>query len=190
MSEWGATALSREARLKLAEKLSFESIASKHCATVEGVASSTWTHKCTCPLHKEGRERTPSFYISDTEKTFFCYGCYIRGDIFDFIGIIKGSPGDVVARRYMESNGIVIDDKPDVDKPRLNVYTIYLQLSVKIRDYLLSVKDSDIYEIELAWADSIFRRIDERFTKIKSDDWEQGRNFSMQIMLEIEGRKS
>lgn len=38
--------------------------------------------KALCPFHKE---KTPSFVINDLKGTFNCFGCGIRGDVFNYI---------------------------------------------------------------------------------------------------------
>ena len=37
---------------------------------------------CLCPFHQE---RTPSFKINDAKGLFYCFGCGVGGDIFDFV---------------------------------------------------------------------------------------------------------
>jgi hypothetical protein len=190
MNAWLTTEESKAIRKHLASKLSFESIGKKHCNRVEPISSSTWTHKCTCPFHKGGHERTPSLHLSDKEKTFFCYGCSAHGDIFDFIGMIRGTPGDAIALRYKEINNIDVDlSEVGPAKPRVNVQEINLQIGVAIRDYIAQVSDANVKRDEIIWADSIFKRVDERFSKLTDDDGEQARNFYMQIMLELDRRR-
>lgn len=52
--------------------------------------SGSFTHKCTCPSkeHKQGKEKTPSFYISSTTGKFYCFGCGIHGNAFDLLAML------------------------------------------------------------------------------------------------------
>ncbi len=40
-----------------------------------------------CPFHQE---RHPSFYVEPERKIFYCFGCGVGGDVFDFIMRIEG----------------------------------------------------------------------------------------------------
>ena len=43
--------------------------------------------KTRCPFHTE---KTPSFYISPTRQSYYCFGCGAKGDIFTFIEEVEG----------------------------------------------------------------------------------------------------
>lgn len=43
--------------------------------------------KARCPFHNE---KTPSFFISPSRNTFYCFGCGAKGDIFEFVERFEG----------------------------------------------------------------------------------------------------
>jgi hypothetical protein len=191
MTGWQTPDEERALRKKLARNISFESVVKKYSNRIEPVSSATWTHKCACPFHKGGNERTPSLHISDTEKTFFCYGCSVRGDVFDFIGMVRGAPGSAVAERYSKSQNITLETGDVVEsRPRINIHEFNLKIGISIREYLKSLTGSATFENETSWAEETFKRVDERFAKLKDEDGDQARNFYIQIMMEIDRRRS
>ena len=39
-----------------------------------------------CPFHGE---KTPSFSVSKEKQFFYCYGCHVGGDVFEFVRKIE-----------------------------------------------------------------------------------------------------
>lgn len=180
-------------------KIDFAEIMKKYSKRVEEVFSSSFTHKCICPnpAHKMGNERTPSFYFSEEEKTFVCYGCNIYGDVFDIISLIEGMPWHESVRYFANRHNI----DPSNVSLKLNgqtkepighyAYRINLALSVELRDFLCYVKNKypDHYEQERQWVDSKFNEMDSRFSKLISESRENVRAFQGQVLIDLSRRK-
>ena len=48
-------------------------------------AGASWKGKC--PFHNE---KTPSFFVSPSRESYYCFGCGARGDIFTFVEEFEG----------------------------------------------------------------------------------------------------
>lgn len=181
----------------LSATISFVALANKHCKKIESIASATFTHRCVCPspFHKNGSERTASFYFSDKDKFYKCFGCNISGDIFDFITLTEGIPWhDTVAD--LAKNGTVSLDTLQNSIGKISelelsnyLFDLNIDLSHNIRKHILSKLNTDLYELECKWADHIFKRIDETFIKLVDADFEQAKSFHSQILMEISRRE-
>src|SRR5690242_4655663 len=44
-------------------------------------------YKANCPFH---HEKTPSFFISPSRNSYYCFGCGAKGDIFTFTEEMEG----------------------------------------------------------------------------------------------------
>lgn len=68
-----------------------------------------------CPFHNE---RTPSFYVSPETRTWNCFGCHERGDIFTFVGKQQGLDFPETLALLGEKAGVNVglgfDDEPYV----------------------------------------------------------------------------
>lgn len=192
--EWPLT-LEELAKLKLVvyDRLSFTSLLRGIAPVIEPVSSSSHTHKCTCPnkKHKGGRETNPSFHFSEKTKQFVCYSCSIYGDIFDLMSLIQGRPWFYLVQDYLDSEGLDADSI-NLEEIQTRSYDYVsdanLKLSKRLRDYLRGYKGTSIYSEEREWVDALYRRIDNRFSKIDSMDTDAAKAFYDQICLEIERR--
>lgn len=61
--------------------------------------------KARCPFH---HERTPSFFISPSRNTFYCFGCGEKGDIFSFIERFEGTDFQGALTMLAEKAGVPI----------------------------------------------------------------------------------
>jgi len=176
----------------LYQKISFEEIVSKSSSYVEQCWHSDFTHRCTCPFHGEGKERTPSFYFSEKTKNFHCFSCAAHGCVFDFLSVVIGRPAQYIVADFLVGQEIPIDDieGQDADPDKTNhdfIYRANLDLSILLRDYLSSWKYHSNYDEEKSWVDLFFTRIDERLgnTEMSSDDVN---SFKIQVSMEISRR--
>lgn len=63
-------------------------------------------YKAKCPFHNE---KTPSFFISATRQTFYCFGCGEKGDIFSFVEKFEGLDFKGALATLADRAGIKLD---------------------------------------------------------------------------------
>jgi hypothetical protein len=118
---------------------------------LEHVSSSAgWNYRTSCPFHKGGHERTPSFFINATNNRYYCQACGVTGGIVQFISKKFARPEIIVAEHILKC----VDGKVNVDADRVNKINEYkkfqkalLDLSDMHREFLLEYQyDNDALE--------------------------------------------
>ena len=135
--EWSPTheemAILRE---ELSKKLSLVQTVTKFTDTVEEVSSGRFSHRCICPNpgHKNGQERTPSFFMSEDEDFFRCWGCGFHGDVFDLLERMKGVPADVLAVNFAKKHDLnlveLLGNKTLKVSPKREIRKLNLKISL------------------------------------------------------------
>ena len=64
-------------------------------------SSSGWSYRSTCPFHKHGHERTPSFFINAEQNRYYCQACGASGGIVEYISITFKRPTILVAEHIL-----------------------------------------------------------------------------------------
>jgi len=182
------------AKSALHSKISFLDLMKGYSSKIEECWHTDFTHKCTCPLHGNGQERTPSFYFSERSKTYKCFSCSAGGDVFDLIGVMEGRPWFYVVKDMFESSNIHVDQ---IDLSELKsrparsdiVYNANLKMSDELRKFLKSVEGHKEYDKLKEWVDWIYRRIDDRLGTLDDSSREEVVSFKIQIMMELDRKK-
>ena len=87
-----------------------------------------------CPFHNE---KTPSFSVSPSRQTFYCFGCHASGNVFTFLMKYENMTFPESVRVLAERAGISLPEREDSDEDRRRR---------SVREQLLAInKDAAIY---------------------------------------------
>lgn len=96
-------------------------------------SNSGWNYKAFCPFHKNGNERTPSFFINKNDNRYFCQACGINGGVVEYISKTYNRPLIAVAEHILQ----VISGKIDVVNENLES----INKRKKINNTILNMSD-------------------------------------------------
>jgi DNA primase len=66
-------------------------------------------YKARCPFHNE---KTPSFFISPSRNSYYCFGCGVKGDIFSFVQAYEGLDFRGALKQLAEKAGVTLTGAP------------------------------------------------------------------------------
>ena len=66
--------------------------------------------KACCPFH---HEKTPSFMVSPSRRSFHCFGCGVQGDVFKFIMLSDGMTFPEAVKALADKCGITLETTDD-----------------------------------------------------------------------------
>ena len=84
--------------------------------------------KAKCPFH---HEKTPSFLVSPTRNTYYCFGCGEKGDIFSFVERFEGVDFPGALKMLGEKAGVPVVFESQGDKDTRNTLYETLEASTK-----------------------------------------------------------
>jgi DNA primase len=84
------------------EKVSLKDVVSQHINLT--YQKNRWVG-C-CPFHQE---KTPSFFIAEDDKFYYCFGCHAKGDVFTFLMDFNKKTFFEVLHDLCDKYGIVLD---------------------------------------------------------------------------------
>lgn len=85
------------------------------------------SYKGRCPFHNE---KTPSFYVSPTRQSYYCFGCGVKGDIFTFVEEMEGLSFREALKQLAEKAGVEVNYRPEAKEVKDEKEQIKLSLDI------------------------------------------------------------
>ncbi len=131
--------------------------------------------KAKCPFHNE---RTPSFFVSPSRGTYYCFGCQAHGDIFTFVEQFEGLDFAGALKTLAARAGIeLIRENPKVRNERDRLYRALekaaeffeqsLSKNSAAKSYLVKrgVKDGTVKSWQIGFAPNEWRALHDHLLK-------------------------
>lgn len=155
-----------------------------------------FSHKLKCPLpgHTvDGRkENTASFYVSESQSKFYCFGCNSQGTVIDFISLYSGKPFYESVKWLASYSGLTSDSidiskiklKEKVEPEKTIMFHVYNTGNL-IRDYVEKTNGKEEYNKWCKWADKRFLKLDEFLDSLDNDDWEIAKKYYERVLQHL-----
>ncbi|MBI2476002.1 MAG: DNA primase [Candidatus Taylorbacteria bacterium] len=132
-------------------------------------------YKARCPFHNE---KTPSFFVSPSRGSYYCFGCNAKGDIFSFVEQFEGLDFVGALKVLAARAGVALareNPKAKNEKDRLyralDAATEFFEKSLaaddEVKEYLAKrgVKEATIKEWRLGFAPDSWRALHDELIK-------------------------
>jgi DNA primase len=95
--------------------------------------------KAKCPFHNE---KTPSFFVSPTRGTYYCFGCGAKGDIFTFVQELEGLDFVGALKMLAEKAGVELEKVNPKERSEKDRLLEVLELSTRFFEKNLAEHDA------------------------------------------------
>lgn len=162
-----------------------------------------FTHRAFCPFHKgkTGKtERTPSMFVSETTKSFCCFGCLAGGSVIDFVQLIDGTPSSIALTKLAKRIGLIDKDgkwdelKIDafggipVFEPVKTIEPFLFEISAIFRNYIKLFINTNEFEQEFRWMEKVAAKADEFLSNIGHEDCDYAKDLCEKIQKSVKER--
>jgi DNA primase len=104
-------------------------------------------YKAKCPFHNE---KTPSFFISPTRQSFYCFGCGEKGDIFSFVEKFENIDFKEALKTLADKAGIKLESFKEEDgnkDEKEEVFTV-MEMAAKFYEENLAQNNDGLEYLE------------------------------------------
>ena len=133
-------------------------------------------YKARCPFHNE---KTPSFYVSPSRQSYYCFGCGAKGDMFSFVEEIEGLDFRGALKILADRAGVELKYERPAQKTEkealenaiqeaANFFQNNLEASPEAKEYLKKrgIKEETIKEWNIGFAPDEWRLLHSHLTSL------------------------
>ncbi len=96
--------------------------------------------KACCPFH---HEKTPSFIVSPSRRTFHCFGCDAKGDVFKFLMLSDGMTFPDAVKTLAERCGVPLESTDDSgSRLRKRLLALHADIAAFYQRCLSTIKEA------------------------------------------------
>ncbi len=122
---------------QIKDKLSIVDVVGSYIKTEKAGAN----YKARCPFHNE---KTPSFFISPSRNSYYCFGCAMKGDIFTFVQDFEKVDFLGALKILAERAGVpIVNEKPEVKTERDRLFSVLEEATKFFEKNLEFTKDGE-----------------------------------------------
>ena len=127
---------------KIKERLSIEDVVSSYIKLERAGANL----KAKCPFHSE---KTPSFFVSPSRGSYYCFGCGASGDIFTFVEEFEGLDFKGALKILADKAGVVLEvytkEAKEKESEKEKLYRAMEESAKFFESNLKEAKDAETY---------------------------------------------
>src|SRR3990167_5551130 len=127
---------------KIKERLTIEDVVSSYIKLERSGANL----KTRCPFHNE---KTPSFFVSPSRGSYYCFGCQASGDIFTFVEEFEGLDFKGALKLLADKAGVQLEaytkEMKEAESEKEKLYRIMTEATKFFENNLSVTKEAQVY---------------------------------------------
>lgn len=89
-----------------------------------------------CPFHQE---KSPSFSVSATKNMYYCFGCHVGGDVFDFVMRYDRLDFAQAARKLAEQTTVILEEESSAHREKRLLHQAIVQINRAAHAYFMAL---------------------------------------------------
>lgn len=175
------------------EKISLIALISEYKLNFEkcsGDGKFSW--KLRCPFHSGrngGIEKTPSFFVSREDNSFFCFSCSSVGNVINFVSLIEKINENLAIEKLAKKLNLIDNDgkicfvMENKERKQIKLIDNYIvNCNILLRDY-------GEFSRDYVWVEKIAKKLDDFFDSLDFDEGDKAEQAYLKLLDKIKQKK-